>query len=276
MGTTLIKTKICTKCQLEKELSEFLFRFPRQSYYSRCKLCCTEDAKNYQKLHPIETKARHKEYVQKNKAKIKIRMRKYRLAHKEEYRARDKKCYYKNKEKMLIKNRKYHETHKEHHRLYHKKYQNENKETIALAKKEYRAKNKDKINSHRKFKLDTDINFKIATALRTRISNAIKYGYKAGSAVRDLGCSIEEFKNYIAAKFKPGMTWKNWGLYTWHLDHIRPLASFNISNREEFVVAVHYTNHQPLWATTAIAREHGDFESIGNLDKGDKILPVGI
>jgi hypothetical protein len=48
------------------------------------------------------------------------------------------------------------------------------------------------------------------------------------------------------ARFQPGMSWQNWG--EWHLDHIRPLASFNLSDRTQFLQAVHFSNYQPLWA----------------------------
>jgi hypothetical protein len=45
------------------------------------------------------------------------------------------------------------------------------------------------------------------------------------------------------------MTWENWTTNGWHIDHIRPLASFDLTDRQQFLVACHYTNLQPLWAT---------------------------
>ena len=81
---------------------------------------------------------------------------------------------------------------------------------------------------------------------------AIKSNQKTGSAVKDLGCSIEEFKIYIESKFynrKNGeaMTWENWTKDGWHMDHVIPLSNFNLTNREEFLKANHYSNLQPLW-----------------------------
>ena len=87
---------------------------------------------------------------------------------------------------------------------------------------------------------------------------AIKRGYKAGSAVDDLGCSVESFKSYIEGLLQPGMTWANYSPRGWHLDHKVPLASFDLTDREQFLKACHYTNLQPLWA-------------VDNIKKGDKI-----
>lgn len=89
------------------------------------------------------------------------------------------------------------------------------------------------------------IEVRIARNIRNRVYHAIKIG-RAGSAVRDLGCTIEFFKTYIASMFLAGMNWDNYG--KWHLDHIVPLSSFDLSDKEHFLKAVHHTNYQPLWA----------------------------
>ena len=87
-----------------------------------------------------------------------------------------------------------------------------------------------------------NINVRLASNLRRRMHSAVK----SGSAVRDLGCSLNTFKLYIENQFEDGMLWDNYG--NWHLDHVLPLASFDLSNRQQFLEATHYLNYQPLWA----------------------------
>lgn len=65
-----------------------------------------------------------------------------------------------------------------------------------------------------------------------------------------LGCTIEEFRNYIESKFTEGMNLDNYG--KWHLDHIKPLAL--AKNEEEIIQLNHYTNFQPLWAADNISK----------------------
>lgn len=84
--------------------------------------------------------------------------------------------------------------------------------------------------------------------MRSRVGDAIRNGQKAGSAVRDLGCTVEELKKHLESRFRPGMTWENWSPTGWHIDHIKPLASFDLTDRAQFLQACCYTNLQPLWA----------------------------
>jgi len=97
--------------------------------------------------------------------------------------------------------------------------------------------------------MDTDIDYRLRQNLRKRLCKAIKINQKAGSAVRDLACSIEELKRYLESQFQEGMTWENWGRGKdcWHIDHIKPLASFDLTEEEQFKKACHYSNLQPLW-----------------------------
>lgn len=92
----------------------------------------------------------------------------------------------------------------------------------------------------------------LSQSLRARLRLALRSNAKAGSAVRDLGCTIFEFRSYIETKFQSGMTWDNRG--EWHLDHIKPLASFDLSNRDQFLMACHFSNYQPLWAADNVAK----------------------
>lgn len=109
-----------------------------------------------------------------------------------------------------------------------------------------------------------NILYKIADHLRTRLRSALKGNYKSGSAVEDLGCTIEELKQMLEKDFYPNpktgekMTWDNYGKFGWHIDHIIPLSSFDLTNRFQLLEACHYGNLQPKWW----------FE---NLEKGSKI-----
>lgn len=111
-------------------------------------------------------------------------------------------------------------------------------------------RNKPEIKERRKKRhldrMKNDIVYRLSYLLRTRLNKAIKGNYRTGSAVRDLGCSVSELKLHIESKFQEGMNWSNHG--KWHIDHIKPLAAFNLADRKQLLEACHYTNLQPLWA----------------------------
>jgi hypothetical protein len=114
---------------------------------------------------------------------------------------------------------------------------------------------------------------KIAGRLRCRIRKLIfnkKIRKNKMGTLDFLGCDYSFLMGYLEAKFTKGMTWENYG--QWHVDHIRPCASFDLTKIEEQKKCFHYSNLQPLWATTQIAAKYGETDYVGNVNKQNKIF----
>jgi hypothetical protein len=62
-----------------------------------------------------------------------------------------------------------------------------------------------------------------------------------------IDCNRDAFRAWIEGQFKPGMSWEN--RREWHLDHIVPRSSFDLSNEEDLKRCFHWSNIQPLWAS---------------------------
>ena len=182
-------------------------------------------------------------YYQRHKEEVKARVAIYRANNKEAIKDRQKNYYLKNKDTLNVKSN-----------IYKKTWRKKNKDKIKLQDKLYHQKNKQRIYEYRKNKIKIDIKTKLARRLRDRLRCAIKNNQKTGSAVKDLGCTISELKIYLESKFQLGMTWGNYG--KWHIDHFLPLSKFDLTNREELLKAVNYTNLQPLWATDNLSKSN--------------------
>jgi hypothetical protein len=213
-----------------------------------CKHCSTD--------HPLtEEYWQRLEESPRCKAQVSAKGKKRRELKKDELLAYAKKWREENKEKHKEGNRKWREENAEKHKQNARDYYHANKELRAEQMKAYREQNRDVLNekkreSHKKFP-----ERRLAQNLRVRLVMAIKRGSKAGSAIRDLGCSIPELKLYLEAKFQSGMTWDNYGS-KWHCDHIKPLSNYDLSDREVLLQLVHYTNLQPLWAEDNIRKSN--------------------
>jgi len=97
---------------------------------------------------------------------------------------------------------------------------------------------------------ENNINYKLGTLLRTRIWSSLKnQGLKKKDSTMSLvGCSKEELIKHLESQFKEGMSWENWSLNGWHIDHIRPVSSFDLSDPAQVKECFHFSNLQPLWA----------------------------
>lgn len=84
--------------------------------------------------------------------------------------------------------------------------------------------------------------------LRSRLVQALKGIAKSTTTLNLLGCSIEELRTHLEKQFSEGMSWDNYGRNGWHVDHIKPLSSFDLLESEQQFKACHYSNLQPLWA----------------------------
>lgn len=142
----------------------------------------------------------------------------------------------------------YREDNKNRIRERHKKYYKKNKELLNKKSREYAKNNREKINAYIRRRKEMDKNFKLFSVLRDRIKKAIKnaYGEKAYSSKELLGVDIETVREHLESQFTEGMSWDNYG--KWHIDHIRPCTSFDLTDTKQQKECFHYTNLQPLWA----------------------------
>jgi hypothetical protein len=215
------ETKVCSRCKKELGISDFSKRSGGKYLQSFCIDC------NNEYLH---------EYYLTNKNKMNTSNKKYRDLHKDEIQSWSKE---------------WRDSHKEEIKISQKQHRNRaNKEEVKRYNKKYREipRNKAKRNERQKI-LSQNPEFKIRNAIRKRIRDAIfsQYGKKSCKSMDLLGCSVDECRNWLESRFLPKMTWDNYG--DWHIDHILPCASFDLTNPEEQKKCFHYTNLQPLWAT---------------------------
>lgn len=191
--------------------------------------------------------------------------------------AYQKEYTFKNKEKINAYIKLYREKNKGNLKKYKTKTSNKvrqvwkerNKEKIRLSAKQYNSR--PEVKEKRNLRLKTDINYKLKTRLSSRIHNTIKTNStRSIKTLELLGCDVIFLQNHLESKFLPTMTWDNYGTL-WHIDHILPCASFDLSDSEQQRKCFHYNNLQPLFAVTTVI---DGVEYIGNLNKQDKIIQL--
>jgi len=93
------------------------------------------------------------------------------------------------------------------------------------------------------------IDLKIYNRLRRRMQRAVSKQFtRKANKTRDLlGCTPLELKKYLESKFQQGMSWDNYGMGGWVIDHIKPCVFFDLTDPSQQKECFHYTNLQPLW-----------------------------
>ena len=170
---------------------------------------------------------------------------------------------------------------KQHVLDYKKAYEKENGNSIKTSKQDYNQKNAEAISAYNKKRyyenqqynidrvtkytterLKVDHIYRLKFNIRGRIQSAFRTRglVKRNSVITALGCTPNELKIHLENQFDGKMNWDNYGKY-WHVDHIIPLAAFDLTDGEQFNKVCHFTNLQPL-------------EAKENLKKRDKILTL--
>jgi len=123
-----------------------------------------------------------------------------------------------------------------------------NKEKCYLYNHNWRIKNKEHSKQYKEWKRQTSIQFRLIENLRARMGRAIKYNnaIKSDKTIKLIGCNLDTLQKHLEKQFKDNMNWNNYG--QWHIDHILPCASFDLTKEEEQKKCFHYSNLQPLWA----------------------------
>ena len=223
--------KRCSKCNETKPVSAFhKNRGNLDGLCCRCKLCArAARIVSYAKNREACLR-RGREYHKKHRDRAVT----YWQTHREAYREYGREYYSRHKRKRLAEGQAYREANREEIRQ---------KSHSAASRQYYRER-------HQKQKCNPQ--YRLARALRSRLYAAIKSQAKCGSAVYDLGCSVPDLVAHLSQQFLPGMTWANHG--KWHVDHIQPLALFDLAEPKQLKQACHFTNLQPLWAVDNIRK----------------------
>lgn len=227
--------KTCSLCKIDQPLEDFhACGQSKDGHKPSCKKCLREKAK-----------LNAKSYYERNREQINTKKKIYRETNREKVLAQKKAGYRKNRKEVL-----------EQRKIYH----NLNRETILKKQKICRDSKKQERSAkqaiRRKRMWREDPNYRLVTCLRGRCRDAMSGRRKSAPTMKLVGCSVEFLRTYLETLFKAGMTWENHGLGKdkWHIDHIRPCASFDLTDPEQQRECFHYTNMQPLWSQENISK----------------------
>lgn len=153
-----------------------------------------------------------------------------------------------NRARLSAKSRAWYAANKERHAALRKAYYAKNRAAVLDLGKEYYLQNKSAIRARERERYASDINFRIRRIVRNHARKVAIRGERVRpKTLQFLGCTVSQLRAHLEKQFKPGMTWDNYGLRGWHIDHIIPLAALDLTDDGNMRKVLHYTNLQPLW-----------------------------
>jgi len=143
------------------------------------------------------------------------------------------------------------------------------KECTKELKRQYYEENKEeyikKTDAYKKMKMQTDPAFHLERRMRCRVYAALTKVRipKKERTVEYLGCTASFFQKWIAFQLYDGMDMENYG-EVWHIDHTKPIASFNLLDEEERKSCFSWVNCRPLIAAKNISKSstYKPFDSV--------------
>lgn len=127
-------------------------------------------------------------------------------------------------------------------------WRKQNPEKFKEHLQRYRSKQefREKINEYRRNRYNLEHIERVIQLCRCRVRSLIR-SKKNGLHYELLGCSYNWLIKWLEYNFDDTMSWDNYGKI-WHIDHIRPCASFNMDNTEEQKICFNWKNLAPLSA----------------------------
>lgn len=124
------------------------------------------------------------------------------------------------------------------------KYYYSHKEKMSEYSKSYSKENRDKRNelqrNWRKKQREENPSYKLWENARKRIWK-IMHSLKKNKTNELIGTTPIMYKLWLQYTFSDGMTWENYGTF-WHIDHVKPIAEFNLKDEEQVFEAFNWTN----------------------------------
>lgn len=209
--------KTCTKCKCKKSLDEFSNdKSKDDGKRPSCKACKKQSDSIYRQQHKSQKAKKDHEYYSKHINKIKDYSKQWSVINKEHIKKVKREYFVKNYKHIKDKQKEW------------------NEQNISKMRKY--------MNEYIKDKYANDLNYRIRSRLRSRLRQSITN--KTCSCLEYIGCTLDFLKEWFEFHFTSTLNWEN--IDTWHIDHVIPCDSFDLTNERMIYECFNWKNLRPL------------------------------